>query len=353
MLAKSPDERYQDMLRVQHDLRCVQKGEPLSLADANGKKSLFKIYLGIILGIAAVVVLVVAYYFQSSAKPAVPQRTPDFKVGVPMPTLESMRADSTARKNDYFSEPVKGNQQTRLFHFPAQTVGNIGSGIFARSLVPAVGDMTLQIPLSFSTTDSSAVSGFRNNEVGSVFLRGVLIDDMAIERIKQWRELVQLDIAGTDIGDQSIKILQTFPKLVGLSVGGTRISVTGLRQLQLEKMRSLNVDHIPFASELLPKLRHNQLMYKLSMAGTGLKDSDLKIMSTMTKITLLDVRDNDFSDAGLKNLVSFNYLTNLFIASKKLTPRCIETFKRCLAFVDWQSPRITGPHKSKQHSCVG
>jgi serine/threonine protein kinase len=330
MLSKDPEHRYQNMLRVADDLQCLQRGEPTSFTRSPGKvkKSYAKqISIASAAAVAVLAIALLAYFSQPTAKLAPTVSRVESKRIFEFPSIEKVREVSKATNIATFYSD-QGNKRVRKFHFPARSIGKIDGGE-SNLFIVAANEHTLQIPLNFELNDDPMVlSGFRKDEVGSLSLRGLIVDDSATDQIKHWGELKELDIARSDIGDRSIMNLQTLPKLTSLNVGDTHVSATGLRQLHLEKMRLLNADRMLFASELLPKLRHSKVLTKLFLAGTGLKDNDIKSISEIRQLTTLDIGDNSISDKGVAHLVNLPFLTHLWISSKNVTPQCIESLRK-------------------------
>jgi serine/threonine protein kinase len=341
MLAKNPDIRYQDLLRVADDLRSVQKGERLgSTQPKRMPKSLPKEYVAVAIGAIVLTVAVLTYSAQR-AKIVPPDSgaglNPKLSVFLSKESLETASSTSDSSDSRFYSDLIPGKKLIRQFHFPAKQIGQFGYSGTDVSANQGKFDLAqglknnVRIPFTFLPSlpmEPGIISKFRDDEVSRLTLHSFLVDDKTLEEIKNWRELQSLDVDKGDITDESIASLQTLPKLIDLSVEHTRLSPSGLRKLQLRRFYRLNLSYVRYAKELLPTLRQSKALQRLVMEGTELTDGDMKSLSEFPALIDLDIKDNPISDKGLTYLLNAKHLQCLSINSKNITPKSIDTFKK-------------------------
>ncbi len=335
MLAKHPDERYDNLLLVEHDLRSLKRGEPLesqSTFAQPGKRRLPKVAVAI--GAVAMVLVgaLCVSLLEKPAKVAQVQAPQSLRVGFDLPAWESIGQFGKGKKSPvsvFFSDSGDHRAKLRNFQFPLKSIGAIGHGEDENTFAPAQGQMALSIPISFQVgSDPGVLSGFRPDEVQILLMHGLSVDDSATQQFRNWRNVETLNLDWCDIGDDSIANVQTLPKLSRLHVANTHISAVGLQQLKLENLLLLDVNHITYAREILPKIRHSKKLENLRMAKTGLKDADLKLIGQILPLVVLDIRGNQISDNGIESLTNLKSLDYLWFSATNVTPKCIESIKK-------------------------
>ena len=336
MLAKNPDERYGNLLLVEHDLRSLKRGEPLQLQSTRAplrQSRLPKVAMAI--G-AVAIVLIGAICASLSEKPAkvvhVQAPRSSLRTVLDLPAWESIGKSAKSTKSPvsvFFSNTVDQRAKLRNFDFPLKSIGTIGHGEDEDTFVPAQGHMVLSMPISLQvSSDTGVLSGFRPDEVQILLMRGLSVDDSATKPFRNWRNLETLNLDWCDISDDSIANIQTLPKLSRLHVANTHISAVGLQQLKLENLILLDVNHITYAGEILPRIRHSKKLQNLRVAKTGLKDADLKLIGQISPLSVLDIRGNPISDKGIESLTNLKYLDYLWFSATDVTPKCIESLKK-------------------------
>jgi serine/threonine protein kinase len=331
MLAKDPAKRYQNLLRVADNLRSVKKGEPLVSGESRSKRKSVhaKVISASIAAIVAMIWVMFAGMVESPTKIHHTTSVPWNRAGLDLPALEAVIKPSASKNLEFFSDPKPLDKDHRKFHFPAKSIGFCGYS--EADSAPAVGERIMRVPFAFEVTDKTSVlSGFRDDEVRSLKMRGLMVEDSATRYIKNWRELRTMDIGESEISDKSIVNLKGLTGLRELCVAGSNITGPGLRPLEhvLAQVNHLNVAHIPLANQILPILVDSKQLNYLRMASTGLVDDDLKTISKIPNITVLDVRENPISDKGIEQLCKLKHLHYLRISLTHATVRCIETIKK-------------------------
>ena len=331
MLAKNVANRYSDLLQVAEDLRHVQRGEPISpLKVVEGKQPPnWRVLIGI--GCAAVLCV---WLVNSNLHPPA-QRTSYSSVfshtdtTPKIPRVESMR-DKFSAPTGYYSVLNPKNNKVRDFHFPWRSFGDFGYGENRRSYLPARGlRKNVQIPMSLHIKqDCAAISGFRNDEVDNLILRGYMVNDQTTEVLKDWSKVTSLNMNDTDISDASIDNFTGMKDLTILGVNDTNITGDGLLKLPLEQLYSLECNHIKNAKVLLPRLRSGNFIANLSLIGDGIRDEDLKLIGQFQKLNTLSLLENHITDKGIEYLSNAPKLKNLYVEGKEITPNILGSLKK-------------------------
>jgi serine/threonine protein kinase len=354
MLAKQPDQRYQNFSLVEDDLRSLERGEPLCSVkeEAQPDRSL-NIFSVLTVGGGAMFVAACAacaiwhdslerHSFDKepvsgSAIDATGNRraaatgngsaaaTSPVKL-LPFVELPDLHDISKSAKQSIstscYSDSADWHLLKRHFHFPMQAIGTVGRGD-EDTFAPAQGDMILEVPFSFVVgKDASVISGFRPDEIDSLLMRGPIIDDDATAPIRGWRALTSLDLNWADVGDRSIENIRTLPKLKSLHVSATHVSASGLRQLKLDQMKYLDANEVIYVPSILDRASS---LVVLKLANAGLKDDDMKVLSKMPRLNILDIRGNEqITDRGISYLLPALDIEQLWFAGCKTTPRCLQ-----------------------------
>lgn len=357
MLAKLPDERYQNLLLVEHDLRLLQRGEALC-DEAQDSVAERKVLMpgAIAAGIAALLVACTVTYFvvqpgaqrhagfgSGKAYGAASVRgssarsgsdgsndnstnshpTQGFKT-LDLPDLNDISKAARSVPKRYFSDDADIHSRIRRFHFPATSVGMIGHGMDnIETFVPAAGAVTIDVPVTFVVgKDAGQIAGFRPDEVSELTMSGPLVDEYSTNAFRNWTELKSLDLNWTDIGDRAIENIRSLPKLAVLHVSETHISATGLSQLNLSQLKYLDANEILYVA---PVLAHANSLQVLKLANSGLKNDDLKLLAKLPALSILDITGNGITDQGLAHLIGARKLGQLWFAANPVTPKCVDT----------------------------
>src|SRR5262249_33051205 len=68
-------------------------------------------------------------------------------------------------------------------------------------------------------------------------------------------------------------------------------------------------------------------MVAVSLAGAGVKDDDLAVFADLRDVTILDLSNNDLTDAGLKHLENLKALKMLILVGTGIGDQAIIEFK--------------------------
>ncbi len=337
MLAKNPEDRYQNLLLVEHDLKLLKRGERLE-EPASGAQSERRLSTKIV-GISAGAFLTAATATYFLVLPAFEKRpvqtsnktTPTSgNFGMDLPDLadvsNSTKMAHTAVKG-FYSDAATAHAKVRHFHFPAQQIGLIGVGDNQSKYIPAEGEMDFPVPFSLVVSgDTGALKGFRRDEVANLEFHGANIDDSSTDQFRNWQELLDLNLDWTDVSDLSIENIKTLPKLNGLHITQTHISASGLRQLNLAQLHVLEANRVAYVPQILPK-KKSQLVILL-LKDARLKDADMKDLAQLHKLDVLDISGNEITNQGIEYLSQLPSLQELWFSGTKVTPACMSSLKK-------------------------
>ncbi len=339
MLAKNPDDRYENLLLVEHDLSLLKRGERLDegVKKNQAKPTRFPVEI-VGIGVSAIMLACIGTYFlvkPSLEKPrttvpsdtaSVTKPTPIADFGaVDLPDLDNL-SKSHKPVTTFYSASESIHLKKRLFHFPAKAIGSVGDT--DGPLRPAQGEMFLQVPFSFTVgSDTSVVAGFRPDEVHHLVMQGPLVDDFSTKVFRGWRALTNLDLNWADVTDRSIENIQTLPNLKSLHVSNTHISAAGLSKLSLQNLMALDANNVAFVPPVLSKTKNGNLE-TLKLCSSGLKNSDMKDLAQLHNLVVLNISDNEVTDQGIEFLVPLKRLEQLWFTDNKITPKCIESLRK-------------------------
>ena len=351
MLEKSPVDRYPDLQKVSEDLKHVQRGEPLaSFKKIEPPKPFNKglVLIGataVLIGIATAIFLMLPHE-KNTQMHAFLERDEDRKVA---DIYAASKINEIAKS--YYSTLNPKNEKVRDFHFPEIAIGYFGYDDAFKKFTPACGvHKNVKIPFRLLIKQGpSCIPGFRNDEVCWLRYRSILAEDKDTEGIKDWHEVTALIMDDANVSDASIENFKQLPKLVTLSISDTSITADGLQKLNLEQMVALNINRVKRAKTLLPRLSKNKVLERLHLIGAELTDDDLKYIGRIRSLLWMDLKNNYFTDAGVRSLAGLSKLQDLQIDGMGLTPKCIETFLQLQALNSLVIGRCNWKGKEKMH----
>lgn len=334
MLAKNPDERYENLLLVEHDLRLLKRGERLELKQQPLQKtgsSSFPFGL-IALGAISLLLaggatsLMLQANFSEKPKPLAPVSTAQ-PFETPFPDLKDMSKVNRTVTTKFYSDDADIHAKRRRFHFPAKSIGKVGKGDLQESFIPAIGEMVRDVPLTFETGRIvGELSGFRPDEIEFLIMRGPLVDNFATGQFRNW-QVRSLNMEWSDVDDRAIENIRTLSKLNSLNVSSTHLSASGLSKLRLENFTFLEASQIAYLMPVLTQLKNCQLTV-LHVRDAGVTDADLKNIFRLQKLEVLDLTSNEITDKGIAYLIPLKHLSELWIGENKITPKCIDSLKK-------------------------
>jgi len=233
---------------------------------------------------------------------------------------------------EFYSVLKPGNSKVRDFHFPQTSFGDFGYGDDPKKYIPMRGShASVKIPFRIHVElDPKAISGFRNDEVEQLTLKGIVVDDKSTDPIRNWRELTLIDMDDTEITDYALANMKGLSKLNTLAVNDTHVTGNGLLNLPLARLTLLALNRVRDAKLILPRLRHSKVKIMLNMVGDDLNDEDLKLLAQIPQVAVLDIRQNRYSDKGIEYLVGLKQVEHLSIDGSNITPRCARKLKNLI-----------------------
>lgn len=328
MLEKDANNRYSDLLQVAEDLKCVQRKEPISRQErpviARTAHKGWWIAAAALTAISAFIVFSISHPTadQSYNRQFGPQ--PE----VVEPKLEQVK-EAMSGKREFYSVLKSSSDKKRDFHFPDLSIGDFGQGKTVENFTPARGlQRDVEIPFGLNIAqDANSISGFRNDEIAYLSLKGYLVDDSVVATIKDWQQLSNLNMDDTAITDGAIDYLKGLKKLQALSINDTAITGKGLLNLNLQQLSYLNANRVKDVRVILPRLDKNQIA-TLSLNSDNLTDDDLKTISSFSKLHSLSLSGNTVSDKGIENLTTLKKLELLWVDATNLTPKSVSLFRK-------------------------
>lgn len=351
MLEKNPDNRYPDLEKVSDDLKHIQQGEPLaSLKEKPTPKPLNKGLLSIgivtlLIGVAIAIFLVLPHE-KNTQMHAFLEQDEGRKVG----DIYAASKKTESAKSFYSALNPK-NDKVRDFHFPPIAIGYFGYDDAVKQFTPACGvHKNVKIPFRLLIKQGPyCIPGFRNDEVCWLRYRSILAEDKDTDGIKDWHEVTTLIMDDANISDASCENFKQLPKLDTLSISNTSITADGLQKLNLEQMVALNINRVKRAKTLLARLSKNRVLQRLHLMGADLNDDDLKYIARIRSLRWMDLKNNFFTDAGIRPLVSLVKMKDLQIDGMGLTPKSIQTFSQFPELSTLVIGRCSWKNKEKLH----
>lgn len=371
MLAKNPNERYQNLSVTANDLMSLQRGKVVTLPSEENipklvtvEKQKNSVLLYISLALTAVIIFLTgvigvlyAKYHEAVVDKSLPPRKP---VDALFTTKEET---SYITRKPYFSEivPVKYGFEERTFNFPTKwSLGRIkykkenGQDVEC----DAVGSIKIRAFPGQACITGLAVnwltigvcpqllSKFRPDEIGGVDFafdqsqqRIGDIEDIrcfndALYFIRDYKKIYGLINLQPDTTDDAFDDLNKLTTLRYLLLGGTKMTGEKLQNLAcLPTLKEFRGGGIKHCALILPHFlasgqMSNQYLEKLYLPLVDLQDSDLQYIGRFEKLSELMLRDNArVTDEGLKHLINL-HLNRLVILGCNITPNSIDTLKQ-------------------------
>ncbi len=131
----------------------------------------------------------------------------------------------------------------------------------------------------------------------------------------------------TDLGMEYIKDLP----LTQLNLDGTDVTAVGIKKLRnLHKLVFLRACHLRGGGDILKALAGSPYMLELAVTATGLQDEDLKALTTMPNLQILNIGYNQrITDKSLKYIEQIKNLKSISIDLTSITgDAALKSFKK-------------------------
>ncbi len=288
LLAKSPDDRYEDMVHVAHDLKALERGEAVSVSTSTSAvqppkfRSALSPYLWIVgIAIASLALLEVCTYH-----PQVTQDRPLTKDTFLAEDRELEHAkDEISAVSEISKETdskwLKGKLARKNNHYlslQGRKLTDASIELIAKT--DGIRDLSLD---ACSFEDNRSFSRIAQMRLSSIKLNETNIDDDGATRLSESKTLYVIDVAATQLSDAGIRNLTHTKELQWLDLSKTKTTAKGLTDLSHAK----------------------KLKFLVLNGAKNINDDEL-LQLTLPKLTRLSLEDTEVSFAGIKSLCEKN-----------------------------------------------
>jgi hypothetical protein len=127
------------------------------------------------------------------------------------------------------------------------------------------------------------------------------ITDAGLQEIRELRELIRIQLGGTDVTDEGLKCLAGMRRLRCIYLEGTRITGTGFVQIRsLKDLLSLELNGCPISSDGYAELVKMPNLISIGLNGSGTTDADLDRLSTLPNLDIVRLVGDKVSNDAVK-----------------------------------------------------
>ncbi len=230
------------------------------------------------------------------------------------------------------------------------------------------GDVAISVDLSWCLLDDDALECLKDlpllrelylshTEVGDAGLEhlkgltqlqtldlgGTKVSDAGLEHLKGLFQLQTLDLGGAEVSDAGLEHLEDLPQLQTLDLSGAKVTDAGLKRLQaLRQLQELGLGGTEVTDAGLQHLRGLPELEELCFWATG---ADLKHLRGLPRLRELDLGGTKVTDAGLEHVKGLRQLQSLGLRGTEVSDAGMEHLKglRQLRTLDLGLTRVTGP----------
>lgn len=237
------------------------------------------------------------------------------------------------------AEPVKANPGVQPYitiHFPSTELGNyclIQPGKHfredirltdykpARGAVNVPANKCLSLKLGYyGRTNRNALKAIPVPLLRYLILSKLEVDNTEFQDLLHFKDLVSLDMSGTDIDDAGTRGLRNLTKLRHIDLGFCPIGLSTVEELSNLK----DLERLAFASNTLgdkagPMLAKLKKLELLVLSTTVITDSCIKDISGLSELTELGLSRNSVTDKGIDSILKLKKLRRLNLADTKVT----------------------------------
>jgi hypothetical protein len=272
--------------------------------------------------------------------------TDEVTLAVPQETSHLLDGEARAGEDPYlgtgrapFSKRISDTEVE--FTFPTQfTIGKIASAsrfTHERDYVPARGKVRLPAGLFVFKANKelymypNLMEKFRPRELSQLSLKECVGDSsILLANLEQQTNLVSLNLAGTPLRDDQFEKIKKMPKLEQLWLTSTGTSAAALIKLpRLRDLVILDVTEMPNARLVLNALRGTKALTLLRLKKCDIKPEDLRIVSSFSNLTYLDVCGNQsVNDKAVNQLLPLKHLSYFNMECCPITPAVAKTVSK-------------------------
>jgi internalin A len=199
----------------------------------------------------------------------------------------------------------------------------------------------VQLELSGTKITNDCSSFFRCTPMlKNLDVSGTHIGDKFVEEIARiCSRLEILEISEVKITDKSIPLLSKLKLLKSLNLSATEITNKEAKMFQeLRELEVLSLSDTKVAVGIGKILsRTSDRVRYISLAGTGIDDSDLSALASIKSLVRLDLQNTNISDKGVMELASLSNLRILALGNTKVTAKAREFLRAHIPDVKYQS----------------
>ncbi len=393
MLAKSPDQRYQTLADAASQLLLLERslGQPSNIQpqaesdnedDVDDNEVIEKVEPDLAERIKSAakpltlgfVLLTCIALFASQIPSSAPKRKAPEITALPVP---AKNYDAVTRKDaekrdplfepeigpnkPFFSKVVgSGAKAVRHFNLPDKlNLGTIRYGPGMKQGQKAQGSFDLPengirelIASQEAATHSKIFKRFQDGDFQLFSCKTTegAHDDL-IENISHINSIAALNIRGNDLSNACVPAIAKLTNLARFSAGETDVTGDALAATAIPmRLVYLNFENNKNCSPLVQAMKNSQKAHHLCLAGSDLVGADIVALSTMPRLTKLEIgRNKSLGDEDLKPLTKLKNLRNLEIQGcPKLTAAIIPTLAKMKNLVDLELNMLKWSELDKQ-----
>ena len=164
--------------------------------------------------------------------------------------------------------------------------------------------------------DLSVLAGFE--QLVFLSLDSTPVSDAGLAPLVNCRKLRELSLAGTSVGDEGLKFLVGLP-LESLNLSHARVTDAGMDSIsKLRRLRLLTLEGTTVGDEGIAKLK-GMALSTLGLADTKVTDAGLAAMDVMWEMLCLELDRTGVGDAGLAALGAWPRLDMLALSHTQVT----------------------------------
>lgn len=256
------------------------------------------------------------------------------------------------RTEPYSTVKIIAGEKVNCFNFPTDfslgTIGYAKPGSKEWTTAPARGTVTTIYGRLLSITAEQELltypellNYFRPNEIGTVnFNDSQVLPVKLLQALAKQAQLHGLELRGTRLSDNDIPLLEKFQALKSLDIGNTKITSTALAKCKiLPQLQTLHANMLTDVTPVLAALVKSNKLTELNLNSVKLSSEDYALISQITNLQILSLKESAIKDADLLKLSSLPNLTTLYIdRCGNLTPTTIDTLKRFKSLKELRPP---------------
>lgn len=143
-------------------------------------------------------------------------------------------------------------------------------------------------------------------------------------------KLSGLELRNSQITDLDLPWLEKLPSLKSLDIGDTGVTGSGLAKCKvLKQLNSIHACKLKDATPLLKALAQNSSITELNLNDVKLTSEDYTLISRLTSLKILSLKESPIEDADLKKLASLQKLETLYVdRCHRLTLAAVDTLRK-------------------------